>query len=285
MSVQYRPDLGTIGLTPGYPPGKDREYLTDTANSQQTPNYYGTQKSYASGERQSAYGMKINNQSSPISPLSPQDSSQAVSENGQRMSGGWSSNSYQSESSSHSDASLEGQSNQDEADYYGRRQYRHSEQSKASAGYQNSPASVLRPMPRPGVSVQGHQMSNHQQQQQQQQGVRHVPEELYAQSQSNYATKNPEMANVLQFLESALLDDDEEEGGDVSVSLGEVHDPASEGSWADTLEELLAAESGSPAVTSTTTQSEYGKQYPNGSSAGYPATTTHVRRWHLGLCV
>lgn len=269
MSVQYRPDLGTIGLTPGYPPGKDREYLTDTANSQQSPSYYGTQKSYVGGERQSAYGMKIKNQTSPISPLSPPDSSQAASENGARM---WSSASYQSESSSHSSDSLEGQSNQEEADYYGR-QYRHNVQSKAPVVYQNSPLSVLRPMPRPGASGQGHQMSSYQQQQQQAQGVRHVPEELYAQSQSNYATRDPEVANALQFLESALLDDDDE-GGEVSGSLGDGHDPASEGSWADTLEELLAVECST--VTSATTEPEYGKQYQNGngSTGGYPGSVT-----------
>jgi len=127
-------------------------------------------------------------------------------------------------------------------------------------------------------------------QQQQQQGVRHVPEELYAQAQSNYPRKHPEMANVLQYLESALLDDDDDEGGELSGSLGEGHDPLSEASWADTLEELLAAENGSPTVerstvTSARTQSEPGEQYRRGSSAGYVGTMTgRVRRRHSG-CV
>ena len=264
MSVQYRPDLGTIGLAPGYPPGSDREYLTDTANSQQTPSYYGTQRSHVDGQRQSAYGTKIKTQSSPISPLSPADSSQAVSENGQRMSGGWSSVSYQSESSSLSDGSLEGHSNQ-ESDYWGR-QYRQTEQSKASGGYQNSPSSVLRPMPHPTTNVQGYQMSAHQQ------VVRQVPDEQYAQSQSNYAYRNPEMAQMLHNLERALLDDDEEDG-----SLGGGHDPASEGSWADTIEELLAADSPaveSSTVTSANTETDYGKQYRNGNTASYPGAVS-----------
>lgn len=262
MSVQYRPDLGTIGLTPGYPPGREREYLTDTANSQQRANYYGAQqKSYGGGEGQSAYGTKIKEQSSPVSILSPPDSSQAVSENGARRTGGWSSASYQSESSSHSDASLEGQSNLEEADYYGQ-QHCQSEKSRASVGYRNSPSSVLRPMPRPGGGGgQGDEMLNYQQQQQAAQGVRHVPEELYARAQSNYTTRDPEVANALQFLESALLDDDEEEEvGEVSGSVSGGHNPVSEGSWADTLEELMAVESAA-------TESEYGAAHSGSSTA------------------
>jgi hypothetical protein len=269
MSVQYRPDLGTIGLAPGYPPGNDREYLTDTANSQQRRSYYDTQNSHVDGQRQSAYGTKIKNQSSPISPLSPVESSQAVSENGPRLPGGWISVSYQSESSSLSDGSLEGHSKQ-EADYWGR-QYRHSEQPKASVGYQNSPSSALRLMPHPAANVQGYQMSN----------IRQVPEEQYAQSQINYAQRNPEMAQMLQVLESALLDDDDEGDGDLSGSLGGGHDPASEGSWADTIEELLAADSSaleSSTVTSASTEPDYGKQYRNGNTASYPgAVTARVR--------
>lgn len=255
-------------LTPGYPPGKEREYLSDTANSQQTPSYYGAQKSYADGQRQSAYGMKNKSHSSPVSPLSPQDSSQAASDNGQRMSAGWSSASYQSESSSHSDGSLEGPGKLEEADYYGR-QHRHGEQLTGSVAYHNTPSSVLRPMGYPAETAQAYQMPNYQQ------AVRYIPEEQYAQSQSNYAQRNPEMAHMLQVLESALLDDDD--GADLPGSLGNGHDPASEGNWADTIEEFMAADA-SPAdsstVTSATTPPEYGKQCRNGSTNNYTGAVT-----------
>lgn len=279
MSVQYRPDLGTIGLAPGYPPGNDREYLKDTANSQQTPSCYGTQKSHVDGQRQNLYGTKFEHQSSPISPLSPADSSQAVSENGPRMSGGWSSVS-QSESSSHSDGSLDGHSNQ-EAEYWGL-QYRSSEQLKVSGGYQNSPSSVSRPVPQAAANVQGYQMSNHQQ------VVRQVLGEQYAQSQSNYAQRNPEMAQMLQVLESALLDDDEE-NGHLSGSLGGGHDRASEGSWAETIEELLAAHSpavDSSRITLASSELDYGKQYLDGNLTSYSgAVSARVRSSWFSRCL
>lgn len=95
---------------------------------------------------------------------------------------------------------------------------------------------------------------------------------------------------MLQYLESALLDDDDDEGGELSGSLDEGHDPLSEASWADTLEELLAAENGSPTTecsseTSAATQSEHGEQCRRGSSTGYVGTMTgRVRQRHLG-CV
>lgn len=113
-------------------------------------------------------------------------------------------------------------------------------------------------------------MSNYQQQQQQQaaQVVRHVPEEMYARAQSNYTTQDPAVANALQFLEKALLDDDEvEDGGEVSGSVSGGHNPASEGSWADTLEELMAVES-------ATTESEYGRQESNGNGTDHPGSAT-----------
>ncbi|KAG0595864.1 hypothetical protein M758_UG204600 [Ceratodon purpureus] len=268
MSVQYRPELGTIGLGSGYPPSNDREHLTDTANSQQRPSYYATQNCHVDGQWQGAFGTKIKNLSSPLSPLSPSDSSQGVSENGPRISGGWSSVSYQSESSSLSEGSLEGHSNQ-EADYLGR-QYRHNEQLKGSVGYQNSPSSVLRPLPHTGANVQGYPMSNRQQ------VLRQVPEVQYAQIQSNYAKRNSDMVQMLQVLESALLDDDEEDG-DLSGSLVGGHDPASEGSWADTIEELLAADRSaleSSMVTSTSTESDFGKQCRYGNTTSCPGAVS-----------
>lgn len=246
-------------LTPGFPPGKEREYFSDTANSQQAPNYFGARTSYANDHRQNAYGLKIKSHGSPISPLSPQDSSHAASDNGQRMSGGWNSASYQSESSSHSDTSLEGHVKQEEADYYGR-QYGHIEQSEGSLAYHNSPSSVLKPMPYPGAIAQGYSMPNYQQ------DGRHVPDGQYAQSQSNCAQRNPEMVHMLQVLENALLDDDDDDDH-----------RAPEGNWADTIEKFLAADNSaikpSP-VTSRTTQPDYGKQQCNENAINFTGAVT-----------
>lgn len=267
MSVQYEPELGSMVLTPGFPPGKEREYFSDTANSQQAPNYFGARTSYANDHRQNAYGLKIKSHGSPISPLSPQDSSHAASDNGQRMSGGWNSASYQSESSSHSDTSLEGHVKQEEADYYGR-QYGHIEQSEGSLAYHNSPSSVLKPMPYPGAIAQGYSMPNYQQ------DGRHVPDGQYAQSQSNCAQRNPEMVHMLQVLENALLDDDDDDDH-----------RAPEGNWADTIEKFLAADNSaikpSP-VTSRTTQPDYGKQQCNENAINFTgAVTARVRPQHF----
>lgn len=257
MSVQYRPELGTIGLTPGYADSREREYLTDTANSQQAPNFYAVK------QRQIAYGMKIKNQGSPISPLSPPDSSQAASEVAPGMPG-WSPPSYQSETSSHSDASFEGQPHQEGADFYGG-QYRHADQLKGSSAYP-SPSSVLGPVSYPPTAPQTYRNTTYQP------PIRHYPQEQYAQAQSGFTQTGQEMStdvqHMLQVLESALLDDDEDT--DLSGSL-QGRDITSEGSWADTIEELLAADSSPDSLLEGSVSSGAGQ---NGYKKQYPTTTT-----------
>jgi hypothetical protein len=70
------------------------------------------------------------------------------------------------------------------------------------------------------------------------------------------------------------LDDEHEDGyGHLSGSLDGRHDPASEGSWADTIEEFLAVDSPaleSSTITSASTNLEYRKQHGNRNTANYP---------------
>ncbi|CAK9216727.1 unnamed protein product [Sphagnum troendelagicum] len=70
-------------------------------------------------------------------------------------------------------------------------------------------------------------------------GVNHVAE----QAQRGYAgsERSSEVEHALQFFKSALLDDDDDEDEtDLAVSLSQGRNTLADGSWADTLEELLA---------------------------------------------
>jgi hypothetical protein len=72
-------------------------------------------------------------------------------------------------------------------------------------------------------------------------GVNHVAE----QAQRGYAgsERSSEVEHALQFFKSALLDDDDDEDeADLAVSLSQGRNTLADGSWADTLEELLAVE-------------------------------------------
>jgi hypothetical protein len=52
MSVQYRPELGTIGLAPQRPSDREKECLLDTANSQPAPIYYTAKQPYTEKQRE-----------------------------------------------------------------------------------------------------------------------------------------------------------------------------------------------------------------------------------------
>jgi hypothetical protein len=151
--MQYRPELGSIGLTLRYPSASQsrdhRDYFTDTANSQQTASYYTscsststTRQAFEDNNQRTSHFVACNtsyaslkpsrDQSSPVSTLSPPDvcttatttttgafdqAAAASATSFQR--GGWSSASYQSEGSSGSEASLASLESQ-EADFHGR---------------------------------------------------------------------------------------------------------------------------------------------------------------------
>ncbi|CAK9870080.1 unnamed protein product [Sphagnum jensenii] len=92
--MQYRPELGSIGLTLRYPSASQsrdhRDYFTDTANSQQTASYYTscsttntTRQAFEDNNQRTSHFVACNtsyaslkpsrDQSSPVSTLSPPD--------------------------------------------------------------------------------------------------------------------------------------------------------------------------------------------------------------------
>ncbi|CAK9226229.1 unnamed protein product [Sphagnum jensenii] len=187
MSVQYRPDFKGGGSS-----SRESVYLQDTANSQQVvPGYYPAKQAYTdkAQQRQAHVQYELqhqmkNQQGSPISPLSPPDSSQAASDIAPSSGQGWSPVSF------------------------------HSETSFRTAR-------------------------------------NHVAEQQYAQqAHSGYAKKEmrSDVAHMLQVLENALLDDnDDEDETDLAASLSQSRNTLSaDGGWVDTLEELLAVERSSP---------------------------------------
>jgi len=227
MSVQYRPELGTIGLAPQRPSDREKECLLDTANSQPAPIYYTAKQPYTEKQRQVQYGVnQIKDQSSPISPLSPPDSSQAASDVAPSSGQGWSPISFHSETSYRSEGSFEIQSHHEDVAFYG--------QPSGVSSYRN-PSSALAPnMYQSAAATQSYNTTTCNS------GVNHVAE----QAQRGYAgsERSSEVEHALQFLKSTLLDDDDEDETDLAVSLSQGRNTLADGSWADTLEELLAVE-------------------------------------------
>jgi len=179
--MQYRPELGSIGLTLRYPSASQsrdhRDYFTDTANSQQTASYYTscsstntTRQAFEDNNQRTSHFVACNtsyaslkpsrDQSSPVSTLSPPDVSttatttttgafdQAAAASASFQRGGWSSASYQSEGSSGSEASLASLESQ-EADFHGRGAFHRGagDHQQRPAILRSAAASVCGPVP------------------------------------------------------------------------------------------------------------------------------------------
>ncbi|KAH9561555.1 hypothetical protein CY35_05G028400 [Sphagnum magellanicum] len=247
MSVQYRPDLKGGGSS-----SRESVYLQDTANSQQVvPGYYPAKQAYTdkAQQRQAHVQYELqhqmeNQQGSPISPLSPPDSSQAASDIAPSSGQGWSPVSFHSETSFRSEVSLESKFHtHEDAEFYGQ------PNGELSSHHSTSSSSAMLAPTSSQSTVTTHSSFNTTTYNLA--ARNHVAEQQYAQqAHSGYAKKemHSDVAHMLQVLENALLDDDDDEDEtDLAASLSQRHNTLSaDGGWADTLEELLAVERTSP---------------------------------------
>lgn len=246
MSVQYRPDFKGGGSS-----SRESVYLQDTANSQQVvPGYYPAKQAYTdkAQQRQAHVQYELqhqmkNQQGSPISPLSPPDSSQAASDIAPSSGQGWSPVSFHSETSFRSEVSLESKFHtHEDAEFYGQ------PNGELSSHHTSSSLAMLAPTSSQST-VTTHSSFNTTTYNLA--ARNHVAEQQYAQqAHSGYAKKEmrSDVAHMLQVLENALLDDnDDEEETDLAASLSQSRNTLSaDGGWVDTLEELLAVERSSP---------------------------------------
>jgi hypothetical protein len=221
--MQYRPELGsTIGLTPQYPTERrDRDYYftTDIANnSRQTSSYYTTtattRQAFEDAQRvETAHYASLprpKDHRLPVSILSLPNSTAAAVPNLQRS---WSPDSSQSKEASESpdsDGSLESH----ESDLFNAHPFHHSgDQPTLSSSLHNPPASSssMRPVAVSNSSsaavaaaVESYQMMNFEPSRNNHYHHHHhyTPEKQYEMS--------GEVTQMLQDLESALLEDDDD---------------------------------------------------------------------------
>jgi hypothetical protein len=109
----------------------------------------------------------------------------------------------------------------------------------------------------------------------------HVAEQQYAQqAHSGYVKKEmrSDVAHMLQVLENALLDDnDDEDETDLAASLSQRGNTLSaDGGWVDTLEELLAVERTSPLDSQSHEVSATSAQSPSSSDTNSTAVPEDV---------
>jgi hypothetical protein len=230
--MQYRPELGsTIGLTPQYPTERrDRDYYftTDIANnSRQTSSYYTTtattRQAFEDAQRvETAHYASLprpKDHRLPVSILSPPNSTAAATAleaaaavpNLQRSWSPESSQSKEASESAGSDGSLESH----ESDLFNAHPFHHSgDQPTLSSSLHNPPASSssMRPVAvlnsssaAIAAAVESHQMMDFDPSQNHHYHHHHhyTPEKQYEMS--------GEVTQMLQDLESALLEDDDDD--------------------------------------------------------------------------
>ncbi|CAK9213633.1 unnamed protein product [Sphagnum troendelagicum] len=233
--MQYRPELGSIGLTLRYPSASQsrdhRDYFTDTANSQQTASYYTscsttntTRQAFEDNNQRTSHFVACNtsyaslkpsrDQSSPVSTLSPPDVSTTATTTttaAASVCGPVPSYQMQQQATSFHEARNIHMS------FAAAKQQLYVQQTAAALG-----AGGAGRFPAAGGSAAGAEMSG-------------------------------EVVQMLQVLESALLDDDEDDdmngsfhqGAAGSAGGADHHMSVSEAgsSWADAFVDILGAES------------------------------------------